>query len=242
MAVATISNLTVLDLSDGQLYIENRESNLDQRIFRTWAELARSGRAFGQLRVLLLGWQEKIGSWIFDMLTCFPKLDTVVMTDCRHIHHKNSKDWSRFAAAADWAFWPTKRGVKHLRSCISQSSFGVSNVSYLYDSSNKSVSGGVDGHAIARERPIVECWLGTPRVWHHIVEDFPGTRTVFFQKSPDHMVSTALHKSEDTGPARSKTAENENKHPKKNAEKLQTRRRRFPQHSASSLLLDMNMQ
>ena len=182
VSISSISNLSVLDLSDGQLYIENRESTFDQRVMRSWAEMARSGRAFGQLRVLLLGWQEKVDDSIFEWLTAFPRLNMLVLTDCRWLHHKNHKDWEELAWSHDWDFLPTKRGVKHLRSLLDDRSFYVGNVSNMhYESVQLSNADGVSASPVAK-RALLECWLGTPRIWNHVIDEFPGTRTVILQK------------------------------------------------------------
>lgn len=237
VSIAGISNLAVLDLSDGQLYIDNRESTLDLRVFRTWTDLARTGRAFKHLRVLLLGWQENIGAWIFDLLKHFPKLDTIVMTDCKNINHRNSKEWADLAHAAGWNFWPTKRGVKHMRSHISRSSSGVSSIAYLYDMTSESGAARADAFPTARQYPLLECWLGTPRVWSHIVDDFPSTRTVFLQKN---FGNRPLHVG---APDPAAQIFSETKTDAKKvatvADKLRTRRRREPCNTASGLLSDM---
>ncbi|KAK5072827.1 hypothetical protein LTR64_000765 [Lithohypha guttulata] len=182
VAVSTISNLTVLDLSDGQLYIDNRESTFDQRVLRVWSDLARTGKAFRNLRVLLLGWQEKIDVWLFELLKTFPRLNLVVVTDCRNIHHKNHKDWEQSAEKFGWEVWPSKRGVKYLRPLFDDRSFVVGNISNLHAESVAVAKSRTDALPVARSRPLLECWLGTPRVWKHIVEEFPGTRTVLLQR------------------------------------------------------------
>lgn len=195
ISVSMIPNLSILDLSDGQLYIENRESTFEMRVMRTWSELARSGRAFKNLRVLMLGWQEKVDTWVFDLLDDFPKLNILIFTDCHQIHHKNHKDWEEAAWKFRWTFMPSKRGVKHLRSLLNDKS-AVGNVSNLYYESLELAAAAGGSSATSQPRPLVECWLGSPRPWSHIIEEFPGTRTVFLQKEATK--SSAVHE----GPAR----------------------------------------
>lgn len=181
VTVSAVQNLSVLDLSDGQLYIENRESTFDQRVFRTWSEAATSGRGFRNLRVLLLGWQEKVDTWIFEYLNKFPKLNLVVLSNCRSLHHKNHKDWEDLAWNQGWEFMPSKRGVKHLRPLFDDKSFGRGVVSNLHYESLR-LYFGVNGIPFKVPRPLLECWLGSPREWSHIIDDFPGTGTILLQK------------------------------------------------------------
>ncbi|KAI9876857.1 MAG: hypothetical protein M1823_007200, partial [Watsoniomyces obsoletus] len=42
ISLSGISNLVILDLSDGQAAIDTKVSSLDERVFRTWAELAKT--------------------------------------------------------------------------------------------------------------------------------------------------------------------------------------------------------
>lgn len=241
VALSSIINLSVLDLSDGQLYIENRESTFDIRVMRTWSELATTGRAFQKLRVLMLGWQEKVDSWIFNLLAAFPKLNMFILTDCHKIHHKNHKEWEQLAWDCGWEFLPSKRGVKYLRALLDDKSFYVGNISNLHYESLCLTAANSATPVKYRDRPILECWLGTPRTWTHIIDEFPGTRTILFQKKSKSAIpadtktltlsQNATTKREPTSPISSE--------PSKRVQNTSISRRKAPQHSAASLLAEM---
>lgn len=241
VSLSTIHNLSVLDLSDGQL-IENRESTFDSRTMRSWSELAHAGRAFQSLEVLMLGWQEKVDTWIFDLLDSFPRLAIIVMTDCRWIHHKNHKDWEEEAWEHDWTFMPSKRGSKHLRSLLDDKCFFPTSVSNLhYEYRRMTTDAAQEPPKDMPDRPLLECWLGTPRPWRHVVDEFPGTRTVLFQKSPiakaarnntRHIVSDKVsNKRELSSPDAS---------PATRPHTASLNKRRASKHSTSSLLAEMS--
>lgn len=181
VSVSSITNLAVLDLSDGQHYIESRESTFDARVLRSWSELARDHRAFQHLRVLMLGWQEKLDAWIFQGLSSFPRLEFLLITDCKHVHHKNHKAWDEEASRYGWSFYPAKRGVKHLKTVFDDGSDAICAVSnLLYDRGH--VEHATDTSK-QPETPLLECTYGNPREWSHIIDEFPGTRTVFLYRA-----------------------------------------------------------
>jgi len=242
VSLSSITNLTVLDLSDGQLYIENRESTFDFRIMRSWSELARTDRAFQSLRVLMLGWQEKVDTWIFDLFNSFPQLGIVIMTDCRQIHHKNHKDWEEDAWKHGWDFMPSKRGTKYLRSLIDDKSFHPASVSNLhYDQVRMARTPTQKMKEIISDLPLLECWMGTPRQWRHVIDEFPGTRTVFFYKTTTArtegvsnqplLSTTTVGKREPSSPDTS--------HSKRSQTSVSSNRR-AAKHSAASLLAEMS--
>lgn len=213
VGLSKITNLTVLDLSDGQLYMETRESTFDHRVMRSWSELARARTAFQHLRVLMLGWQEKTGTWIFDLLDDFPSVNLFVTTDCHAIDHKNHRDWEQDAWNHGWEFMPSKRGVKHLRTLLNDPTFYNANVSNLYYESFRISKEAGKGLRPGSESPLLESWLGTPRAWTHIIDDFPGTKTVVFQRKeaikptkPSAMRNPSNHMAEFTNGAQPKRA------------------------------------
>lgn len=242
VSLSIITNLTVLDLSDGQLYIENRESTLDVRIMRSWSELASSGRAFRSLRVLMLGWQEKIDIWIFDLLDSFPRLNIFIMTDCRWIHHKNHKEWEEHAWEHGWNIMPSKRGTKHLRSLLDDRSFPPASISNLhYESVRVAAEDGRISAQNGMDRPLVECWLGSPRPWRHVIDEFPGTRTVILQKAS----TNSNNKASDEPPSTSAGTSNRKlsspiKTHAKRPQVSTSGKRKAVKHSAASLLAEMN--
>ncbi|KAK5942832.1 hypothetical protein PMZ80_005398 [Knufia obscura] len=242
VSISTINNLTVLDLSDGQLYIENRESTFDARIMRSWSELADAGRAFQSLRVLMLGWQEKIDTWIFDMLDGFPHLSIVLFTDCRWIHHKNHKDWEDDAWKHGWNIMPSKRGTKHLRSLLDDKAFYPASISNLhYESTRMAADAAQEPVKSIPDRPLLECWLGTPRPWRHVIDEFPGTRTVYLQKQLRPKVGGGITRPvlSDT-PAVKREPSSPNTSQAKRPQGSISSKRRVAKHSAASLLAEMS--
>ena len=185
IALHTISNLAVLDLSDGQVTVDIEISRFDERVMRTWAELARSRQAFQHLRVLLLGWQEHLADWIFKYADSFPSLCHIIATDCLRIHQRNRHVWESISQAAGWEARHAKRSAKSLRPIIGNEDFYVGSVSGCYYDSMELFSKLAHRQrpTLAQRLPILEVWLGTPRQWSHIVDDFPSHRTVFFENA-----------------------------------------------------------
>lgn len=242
VSLSAITNLSVLDLSDGQLYIENRGSTFDIRIMRSWSELASTGRAFRSLEVLMLGWQEKVDTWIFGLLDSFPRLDIVVMTDCHWIHHKNHKEWQEDAWKHGWSFMPSKRGAKHLRSLLDDKSLYSASVSNLHYEHMRMAAGFAEKHVESiSDRPLLECWLGTPKPWRHVIDEFPGTRTVFFQKLPTGRVEQNASKRSLSDMIDAKRDPSRSSAPHVNPpQNTISSKRRTAKHSASSLLAEMS--
>lgn len=240
VSLSAVQNLSILDLSDGQLYIENRESTFDHRVFRTWAETATSGRGFRNLRVLLLGWQEKVDTWFFDYLSKFPKLNIVVLSNCRLLHHKNHKDWEDLAWSQGWEILPSKRGVKNLRPLFDDKSFGrgvISNMQY----ESLRLQYGVDSIPKKAQRPLLEFWLGSPREWSHIIDDFPGTGTVLLQKKSvfnQNLFEREAAKETPTYVKRRMAKDLPT--PSQKQQKASLPRRKSTIHSAASLLAEMD--
>lgn len=182
VSTSQVSNLTVLDLSDGQHSIEHRDSNFDIRIMRSWSELARSGRAFQNLRVLMLGWQEKVDTWIFHLLDDFPNLRVLVISRCLNFDHKTHREWEEDAWRHQWTFMPSKRGVKHLRTLLDDRSLYKGKISAMHHESGRDFSDAESVKSTAPNVPLLEVWLGTPRPWIHIMDEYAGTATIVFRK------------------------------------------------------------
>ena len=184
VSLGNIPNLAVLDLSDGQVAIDTKVSSFDERVMRTWAELAQSSGKLKQLRVILLGWQEHLSVWLFKYLNRFPLLRQVVITDCPKIHQKNRKEWEPFATEKGWAARHSKRSAKSLRPILNEPGFHVGAVSGVLSSRQESPARVNDTSSTRSEvpRPVLEFWLGTPRTWTHILDDFPSTRTIIFDR------------------------------------------------------------
>ena len=116
-------------------------------------------------------------------------MNLFVVTDCHLIDHKNHRDWERYAWDHGWKFMPSKRGVKHLRTLLTDPTFFTANISNLYYESVQASCEVGQVPTPGSARPLLECWLGAPRAWSHIIDDFPGTKTVIFQrKNPVKMV------------------------------------------------------
>ena len=178
-----LSNLGVLDLSDGQITIDTKVSSFDERVMRTWAELAEAKKSFQYLQVLLLGWQEHVSMWLLKYLNSFPSLRQVVLTDCPNIHQKNRRNWEAGFLECGWEARRAKKSAKSLRPVFNEPGFHVGAVSgLLYLETNTPSSEYEKDDSSRAGKPVLECWLGTPKTWTHILDDFPGTRTIFFDR------------------------------------------------------------
>ncbi|KAJ9502623.1 hypothetical protein H2202_001744 [Exophiala xenobiotica] len=183
VAIHKITNLAVLDLSDGPITIDNRSSTFDERVMRSWAELAVAGQAFRHLRVILFGWQEFLSDWIFKYVHAFPSLCYIIVTDCPKMHQRNRRDWEPLSVAMGWEARRAKRSVKDLRPIIESAKPGLGYISGFYDESMElfkdlTHSGRPD---LVERLPLLEVEVGTPRLWRHIVDEFASTRTIFFE-------------------------------------------------------------
>ena len=210
MAIQDQDNIAVLDLSKTDIVLNSR-SMFNERVFRAWSEASAVDGAFSQLRVLLFSWQEQLGSWIFKYInaTNFPALTHVVMTNCPLLNQRNREEWEPYATAAGWKAKRAKRSAKSLKPILEDKSFHYYAVSGLYYESlrveaenairsrrkipqegaqlDESVheaesSIGINGGVRSEQRPIVECSMADPHPWTHIIDDFPGTRTVWFDR------------------------------------------------------------
>ena len=180
--VASIGNLAVLDLSD-DFTIDAPRSVFDERIMKSWVELIRSCKAFRHLRVLMLGWQEFPAAWIFKYLKDFPSLCCIIFTDCPKLHQRNKGEWEEEARSLGWVARSAKRSAKSLRPIVGESDFHIGAVSGIYYESKPRFAHIVhDLKPLGMEDglPVVECWIGRPRLWTHMIDEFPGTRTVWF--------------------------------------------------------------
>ena len=182
VSIHTIVNLAVLDLSDAGNEYGEIWSSFDERLMLSWAQLAASGQAFQHLRVLMFGWQEGLGQWIFKYTDRFPSLCHIIVTDCPNMHQRNRSDWEMKSQPAGWEARHAKRSAKSLRPIIKSDDFQLGSVSGCYYESHELFT-----HLSHSERPdltqllpVLEIWLGSPRQWTHIIEDFPGHRTSKF--------------------------------------------------------------
>ena len=179
--VASIKNLAVLDLSDGHVN-EASSPALDERVFKSWIELAATEGAFRHLRVLMLGWQEVLSKWIFKHLDSFPSLCCLLVTDSLKMHQKNRSYWEEEAAKYGWVARSAKKSAKSLKPILEDKNFHLGAVSGCYYDAQELFAqlASEKKPSIAARLPVLECWLGGPKRWIHVVEEFPGTRTVWF--------------------------------------------------------------
>ncbi|KIX06807.1 uncharacterized protein Z518_04783 [Rhinocladiella mackenziei CBS 650.93] len=188
LSIHTITNLAILDLSDGQITIDDISSRYDERMMRAWAELAASGQAFQHLRVILLGWQENLSGWIFKYVDRFPSLCHIIVTDCPRMHQRNRGDWESLSIAAGWDARHAKKSARSLRPIIGDQDFHFGSVSGCYYDSIELFRNLAHARRpnLVDRLPLLEVWLGSPRQWSHIVDDFPSTRTIFFENLKTH--------------------------------------------------------
>lgn len=182
VSIHKITNLAVLDLSDGQITIDNKHSTFDERVMRTWAELASSRQAFQHLRVIMFGWQENLSEWIFKYTDQFPSLCQIIVTDCPRMHQKNRAEWEDVALGGGWEARHAKKSAKSLRPVLADPTFYSGSVSGCYYENLERLETLVVKRkpVITDPLPLLEVWIGSPRQWSHIVEDFPSTRTIVF--------------------------------------------------------------
>lgn len=210
------------------------------RVMRSWSELAGSGRAFQNLRVLMLGWQEKVDSWIFDFLDDFPKLRLLVVSRCRNFDHKNHRDWEDHAWSHHWTFMPSKRGVKQLRTLLDDKSLYKGKIAGMHHESGRDPADFDSPHSTAPNIPLLEVWLGTPRAWTHIMDEYAGTGTIYFRKKRHENANPSkkipIVKEGVSQPKPSHVVSSQDMH-SKNPAILQ---RRGAKHSAASLLAELS--
>lgn len=192
--LSTIRNLSILDLSDSPSTIDHPLSTFDERILRAWADLASPSNRevasrFQNLRILLLGWQDELGFWLFKYLHVFPQLCHVIVTDCRGMQNRNKMMWLHQSRQYGWEPRSAKKSAKSLRPVIDEQGDAVigrvSGLMYESEEILGELFGQNKEHVEKERKPVLEMWLNRPRPWTHIVDDFPGTRTVWFDKIGD---------------------------------------------------------
>lgn len=174
--IAGIKNLAILDLSDNLATVDLSPSRFDERVFKTWAELARQEGAFKHLRVLLFGWQPALSIWIFKYLNTFPALRLLVTTACSDFGQSNRKTWEPIATNMHWEARHAKKSVQLMRTVINDENFCFGAVSsMLFDTA-------IFGSKTSK-KPVMECWLGETPAWENVQTVFPkATQTVWLEK------------------------------------------------------------
>ena len=120
----------------------------------------------------MLGWQGGVDRWIFPYLSIFPNLEVFVVTDCAKLHQKNRAYWEAAAGECGWTARHAKKSAKSLKPVLDDQTFYRGAVGGMLRN---------DGER-EKKKPVLEAWLGSPRPWTHVVDDFPGLRTVWFDK------------------------------------------------------------
>lgn len=143
----------------------------------------------------MLGWQEKVDVWIFDFLDDFPKLRLLIISRCRNFDHKNHRDWEDDAWSHQWTFMPSKRGVKYLRTLLDDKSFYKGKIANMHHESGRDSIDSDPSLSTAPDVPLLEVWLGTPRPWVHIMDEYAGTGTIFFRKKRQERNGSARNSS-----------------------------------------------
>lgn len=178
--IAQLHSVAVLDLStDG--FMEPFTSKLDERIFKSWTSMIETG-AFQHLRVMLLRGQPHIAAWLFKYLAMFPALAFVVCTDCRYIHQKSRNEWRDEAIEHGWDARHGKRSARSMKELIDDEQLRMGAISRCYYHVESLLSRSEEEQRVHR-KPIVEAWLGGPKPWTHLIDEFPGTRTVWFDNT-----------------------------------------------------------
>lgn len=182
--IAQLRNLVVLDLSD-DMSMDSKGTQIDERVFKTWAEMAQEGQAFKHLRALLLRGQAEVSGWIFNYLDHFPSLCFVVVSDCSQMHQKNRWEWIDQATSSGWEARHAKKSAKSLRSLIDDRNFYLGAVSGCYYHTKEAFDelANQKKSKLTDRVPVVEVWIGKPKPWLHLIEEFPGTRTVWFDNT-----------------------------------------------------------
>jgi hypothetical protein len=176
VSIHTITNLAILDVSDTGNEYSEVGSSFDERLMLSWTQLAASGQAFQHLRVLMFGWQANLDQWIFKYTHRFPSLCYIIVTDCPNMHQKNRANWEKTSQAAGWEARHAKRSAKSLRPILRSDDFHAGSISGCYYESQDLFNQMASSRRpnLTQQLPMLEVWLGTPRLWSHIVDDFPG--------------------------------------------------------------------
>ena len=182
--LAQLRNIVVLDLSD-DILIDSMGKQFDERIFKTWTEMAKDGQAFKHIRVILMRGQADVSTWIFKYLDSFPSLCFIIFSDCRLIHQRNRAVWTEEAASYGWEARHGKKSAKSLRHLIDDQNFYLGAVSGCYYHSEEAFDKlATKNKSMAANRlPVAEAWMGKPKPWLHLIDEFPGTRTVWFDNT-----------------------------------------------------------
>jgi hypothetical protein len=182
--IAHLQNIAVLDLSDN-ISMDNSGMQIDERIFKTWMEMSKDGKAFKHIRVLLMRGQADVSTWIFKYLDIFPSLCFLVLSDCRQIHQRNRADWIDQAESHGWEARHAKKSARSLKCLIDDKDFYLGAVSGCYYHSKESFDqlASKQKSKLLDRLPVAEVWIGKPKPWLHLIDEFPGTRTVWFDNT-----------------------------------------------------------
>lgn len=147
--IANLPNLVALEIcsSPGSISGPRDPSNpdlevagLEDRIVRTWSELAQSKGAFAHLRVLRLSYQKCLTKRVLDYLAQLPALEFLITSECDRISCHARRDMHDWEVSASTAL-KTKE---------------------LYECYQNSLAGDVSGKptTIDCERPVLDFQIG----------------------------------------------------------------------------------
>ena len=202
--ISQLRNLAVLDMSD-DISIDNCGAQIDERIFRAWTDVAKDREAFKHVRVILMRGQADVSAWIFRYLDNFPSLCFLILSDCRLIHQKNRVEWTDQAASYGWEARHAKKSARSLKHLIDDKNFYLGSISGCYYHSKEAFDelATKQKSKLPDRLPVVEVWIGKPKPWLHLIEEFPGTRTVWFDnKKTKEAARKAEARSKTEAPAR----------------------------------------
>ena len=182
--IAQLRNVVVLDLSDDN-QIERIGTQIDERVFKTWTEMAKDGNTFKHVRVILMRGQDDVSTWIFKYLDSFPSLCFIIFSDCRLLHQKSRSVWTPEAATFGWEARHAKKSAKSLRHLIDDKNFYLGAVSGCYYHAEEAFNelATKKKSQLPARLPVVEAWIGRPKPWLHLIDEFPGARTVWFDNT-----------------------------------------------------------
>lgn len=125
---------------------------LDDRIIRTWSELAQTSGAFRYLRVLRVYHQEKLSPIIFQYFRVFPSLRVLVVQDCRGLTAESAKE------AAETYGWEVGTQPPSKDNKEETEIYDSDTVYECYEASDTLLDG--EEPSIDRDTPILDFQLG----------------------------------------------------------------------------------
>ncbi|KAM5440377.1 hypothetical protein McanMca71_003858 [Microsporum canis] len=95
LEIANVPNIFGLEIRSWPILTDNgytSPATISDRIVRGWSEMALAGRAFGQLRILVLRLQSAMTEHMFTYLEAFPLLRVFIMQACPRLYSKEARE------------------------------------------------------------------------------------------------------------------------------------------------------